>query len=221
MAANLPLDPYVSLRLNMVDHQLRRRSIKDTQVLRAMSQVPRHRFVPVESRDQAYEDYPLPIGEGQTLSQPYIVASMLSSLAIAPSSTVLEIGTGSGYQTALLAEMAQQVYSVERLPSLAQSAELILNDLGYNNVKIVVADGSEGLPQFAPYDATIVSAAAPRIPPALLEQLGEGGRMIIPVGPSQAQELKLVQKREGRIEIQTLEACRFVPLIGTQGYDVP
>jgi len=183
-----------------------------------MSQVPRHLFVPAEYRDQAYEDHPLPIGQGQTLSQPYIVASMLSSLALNPELKVLEIGTGSGYQTALLAEMAAQVYSVERVAPLAQSADSILRELGYENIKVVLRDGSRGLPEFAPYDAIVVSAAAPRVPQPLFDQLREGGRMIIPVGPSTAQELKLARKQDGRPLVQTLEACRFVPLIGDEGY---
>ena len=203
----------------MVEWQLRDRGIQDQRVLAAMARVPRHEFVAAEYRAEAYEDHPLPIGEGQTLSQPYIVAIMLAALALDPSATVLEIGTGSGYQTALLAELAKQVYSVERLPHLAQSAATILSRLGYRNATVVVGDGSLGLPEHAPYDAIVVSAAAPRIPQPLFDQLREAGYMIIPVGPAHAQELRLITKREGLAVSTTLDGCRFVPLVGRAGYE--
>jgi protein-L-isoaspartate(D-aspartate) O-methyltransferase len=202
----------------MVESQLRARGIRDERVLAAMLRVPRHEFVSEEHRDQVYEDHPIPIGEGQTISQPYIVAIMLEALALDPSDTVLEIGTGSGYQTALLAELVRQVYSVERYASLARAAQATLARLGFNNVEVLVGDGSRGLPDRAPFDAIVVSAAAPQIPPPLFEQLREGGRMVIPVGPAHAQELQLVRKHEGQPVVTSMEGCRFVPLIGSEGY---
>ena len=202
----------------MVAVQLRARGIRDERVLAAMARVPRHEFVAQEYYEQAYEDHPVPIGEGQTLSQPFIVALMLEALSLAGPETVLEVGTGSGYQAALLAELVRMVYTVERHESLARSAEDVLGRLGYSNIRVLVRDGSQGLPEHAPFDAIVVSAAAPRIPQALFEQLREGGRMIVPVGPAQAQELLLVGKQEGRSMISNLEGCRFVPLIGEHGY---
>jgi protein-L-isoaspartate(D-aspartate) O-methyltransferase len=207
-----------ALRELMVSTQLRARGISDERVLAAMARVPRHEFVAEDYHGQAYEDHPLPIGEGQTVSQPYIVAIMLEALALTGTEKVLEIGTGSGYQTALLAELAREVYSLERHISLAQSAKSMLHRQGYKNVHVLAGDGTNGLPERAPFDATIVSAAAPRIPPALFEQLQEGGRMIVPVGPAHAQQLQLVRRQNGQAVIDTLEGCRFVPLIGGQGY---
>jgi protein-L-isoaspartate(D-aspartate) O-methyltransferase len=218
MTIGIQSDRFAALRRNMVDTQLRARGIRDERVLAAIEKVPRHLFVADEYRESAYEDHPLPIGDGQTISQPYIVALMLEVLGLEGSETVLEIGTGSGYQTVLLAELARQVYSVERIESLARSAEAILKRLGYRNVSLIVGDGSQGLVQQAPFDAIVVSAAAPQIPQPLLEQLREAGRMVVPVGPSDAQKLKLVQRREGGIVVTNLEGCRFVPLIGEQGY---
>jgi len=202
----------------MVESQLCARGIRDERVLAAMFHVPRHEFVSEEHRDQVYEDHPIPIGEGQTISQPYIVAIMLEALALDPSDTVLEIGTGSGYQTALLSELTRQVYSVERHEALARAARATLARLGFNNVEVFVGDGSRGLPDRAPFDAIVVSAAAPQIPPPLFEQLREGGRMVIPVGPAHAQELQLVRKHEGQPLVTVMEGCRFVPLIGSEGY---
>lgn len=211
-------DPFVVQRNKMVDSQLRERGIHDSRVLEAMSKVPRHEFVAGQFRSQAYEDHPVQIGEGQTISQPYIVARMLEALNLTSSDAVLEIGTGSGYQTALLGEICQSVYSVERHAALARQAEATLARLGYVNVKIAVGDGTHGMPEKAPFDAIVVSAATPKIPPSLFEQLREGGRMILPVGPSQYQELQLVRKQNGLPEITRLESCRFVPLIGSQGF---
>ena len=211
-------DRFIAQRQRMVESQLRARGICDELLLAAMSHVPRHEFVSEEYRAQAYEDYPIPIGEGQTLSQPYMVAIMLELLALTPADTVLEIGTGSGYQTALLSELVREVHSVERHSSLAHAAVEMLTRLGYKNIKIIVADGSRGLPENAPFDAIVVSAAAPKIPQSLFEQLREDGRMIIPVGPPSAQQLQVVRKHEGQPVITTLEGCRFVPLIGDQGY---
>jgi protein-L-isoaspartate(D-aspartate) O-methyltransferase len=218
MSPEVQAERFAAERQFMVSAQLRARGISDERVLDAMAHVPRQEFVAAEYRDQAYEDHPVPIGEGQTLSQPYIVAIMLEALALSGSEKVLEVGTGSGYQTALLAELANKVYSIERHAALAHDAEHVLHRLGYGNVTVTVGDGSQGLADAAPFDAIIVSAAAPRVPPALFEQLSEGGRMIVPVGPAQAQELQLVRKENGRASVTNLEGCRFVPLIGGQGY---
>jgi protein-L-isoaspartate(D-aspartate) O-methyltransferase len=218
MTIGIQSDRFATMRQKMVNAQLRARGIGDEKVLAAMEKVPRHLFVADEYRESAYEDHPLPIGAGQTISQPYIVAFMLEALALDASEMVLEIGTGSGYQAALLAELARQVYSVERIESLAHGAEEILQHLGYTNVRLILGDGSYGLSEHAPFDAIVVSAAAPTIPQALLEQLREGGRMVIPVGPAAAQELKLVGKQDSGAVVTNLEGCRFVPLIGEQGY---
>jgi protein-L-isoaspartate(D-aspartate) O-methyltransferase len=204
---------YSSLRRQMVDSQLRRRGIADERVLAAMERVRRHEFAPERYRDQAYEDHPLPIGEGQTISQPYIVALMLDALRLTPTDKVLEIGTGSGYVTALLAELTESVISIERHESLAESARALLAALGYSNVNVVTGDGTQGFPKAAPYDAIVVSAAAADMPPALITQLGEGGRMIIPVGSEDSQQLRLVRMENGQPHIEFRELCRFVPLI--------
>jgi protein-L-isoaspartate(D-aspartate) O-methyltransferase len=204
---------YSSLRQLMVNSQLRARGIADERVLAAMERVPRHEFAPERYRDQAYEDHPLPIAEGQTISQPYIVAIMLEALKLSPTDIVLEIGTGSGYLTALLAELAARVISIERHTSLAESARARMEALGYSNVKVVTGDGTRGFPQEAPYDAIIVSAAAPEMPRDLIAQLGQRGRMIIPVGTEDAQQLRLVQMENGQLRIESRELCRFVPLI--------
>ena len=201
------------LRLRMVESQLRARGVGDEHVLDAMLRVPRHEFAPERYRDQAYEDHPLPIGEGQTISQPYIVARMLEALGLTPADRVLEVGTGSGYLTALLAELAAQVFSVERHAALADAARELLGRMGYTNIRVIVGDGSQGLAEGAPYDAIIVSAAAPEVPHALIEQLAEGGRMIIPVGPTDSQQLQVIHKENGRPRISLRELCRFVPLI--------
>jgi len=178
-----------------------------------MQRVPRHRFAPERYRDQAYEDHPLPIGEGQTISQPYIVALMLEALALGPKDKVLEIGTGSGYVTALLAELAANVISIERHASLAGAARRLLSDMGYQNVRVIAGDGSRGFPESAPYDAIIVSAAAAQLPPELVDQLADGGRMIIPVGAEDTQQLQFIEKRDGQLQTTWRELCRFVPLI--------
>ncbi len=209
----MKVDEYSVQRELMLSTQLRARGIRDARVLAAMARVPRHEFVDEEFRSQAYEDHPVPIAKGQTLSQPYIVAIMLEALALDGSERVLEIGTGSGYQTALLAELAREVFSVERLPCLARSAESVLHRLGYQNITVVVGDGTRGLPARAPFGAIIVAAAAPRIPPAWFAQLCEGGRLVAPVGPAYAQNLQLVEKHHGQALVTNLEECRFVPLI--------
>jgi protein-L-isoaspartate(D-aspartate) O-methyltransferase len=218
MAAQNLLDPLQELRMEMVRNQLLRRGIRDARVVNAMERIPRHDFVAAEYRPQAYEDRPLPIGEEQTISQPYIVAVTLVALGLQGNETVLEVGTGSGYQTAILAELAQRVYSVERHETLARGAEQVLHDLGYGNVAIKVGDGTQGWQDKAPFDAIVVAAAAPRIPDPLFEQLRERGRMVIPVGPSDAQDLQLVRKYQDKPQVLSLSSCRFVPLIGEQGY---
>jgi protein-L-isoaspartate(D-aspartate) O-methyltransferase len=204
---------FAALRQQMVALQLRGRGISDQRVLDAFLHVPRHEFIPEPYRDRAYEDHPLPIGDGQTISQPYIVAIMLEALELKARDKVLEVGTGSGYVTALLAELTAQVYSIERHPTLAAEAQQVLATLGYTNVEIVIGDGTAGLPAHAPYDAIIVSAATSEMPPALISQLREGGRMIIPLGPAESQQLQLIRMQNGHPQISLREACRFVPLI--------
>jgi protein-L-isoaspartate(D-aspartate) O-methyltransferase len=206
-------DSFDAQRERMVRIQVAERGIHDRRVLGAMLDVPRHEFVPESLRDQAYEDHPLPIGEGQTISQPYIVAVMLAYLALQPADRVLEVGTGSGYVTALLSRMCAEVYSVERYPELAAAAEATLARLGYSKVKLRVGDGGQGWLEYAQFDAIIVSAATSEAPPALFEQLREGGRMVVPVGPPASQELQLTRKVNGQPEVQVLEGCRFVPLV--------
>lgn len=211
-------DPAVSSaqRQRMVAEQLRARGISDERVLDAMLLVPREEFAPERFRDQAYRDHPLPIGEGQTISQPYIVALMLEALEITPADKVLEIGTGSGYVTALLAEIAAYVISIERHAALADSARKLLASMGYQNVRIVAGDGSRGFPDAAPYDAVIVSAAARELPRELIHQLADGGRLIIPVGPADSQQLQLIRKQDGAAIVSPRELCRFVPLVSDE-----
>jgi protein-L-isoaspartate(D-aspartate) O-methyltransferase len=213
MTSSEDTSSFVALRQSMVESQLHKRGISDSRVLDAMARVPRHEFAPEQYREQSYEDHPLPIGESQTISQPYIVALMLQVLAVSPTDRVLEVGTGSGYLTALLAELAAEVISVERHAMLAEKARNVLAAMGYSNVKVIVGDGSRGFHEAAPYDAIIVSAAAAEVPSALLEQLREGGRMIIPVGTSDSQQLQLIRIENGEPKIALRELCRFVPLV--------
>jgi protein-L-isoaspartate(D-aspartate) O-methyltransferase len=211
--------PFAAERFSMVESQLRQRGIRDERLLAAMSRVPRHEFVSQQNWNEAYSDHPVPIAEKQTTSQPYMIAAMVQAAQIKAEDRVLEIGAGSGYQTAVLAEMASQVFAVERYASLAETAQKILDRLGYRNAKIVTGDGSLGLPEAAPFDAIIVSAAAPRIPQALIDQLAIGGRLLIPVGEADQQVLQLVQRNaDGTTTVRMLEGCRFVPLIGEQGF---
>jgi protein-L-isoaspartate(D-aspartate) O-methyltransferase len=199
----------------LIEKELRPDGITDERVIQALYRVRREKFIPESLLDRAYGNYPLPIGENQTISQPYIVALMTQALDIQPEDRVLEIGTGSGYQTAILAELAQMVYSVERIESLAQKARTNLYSQGYSNVMLIVGDGSVGLPEYAPFHKIIVTAAAPHVPNSLREQLKEGGKMVIPVGGRSVQDLRLVEKAlNGRIYTSTLCGCRFVPLIG-------
>lgn len=204
-------------RADMVDVQLRRRGIHDERVLRAMEIVPRHEFVPWQLQREAYHDTPVPIGEGQTISQPYIVAHMLQALRLSPDDRVLEIGTGTGYEAAVLSRIVHEVYTIERLSTLAESASNIFNRLGYTNIHTIIGDGNRGYPQAAPYDAIVVAAAAPRIPEALFDQLKDGGRMIVPVGSADLQQLMLLTRHDGAFHTKLLDACRFVPLVGDHG----
>ncbi len=199
----------------MVREQMAERGIKDPQVLTAMRKVPRHCFVLPPERPLAYADYPLPIGYGQTISQPYVVALMSQALKLTPGSKVLEIGTGSGYQAAVLAEMAKEVYSIEIVTELGRRAAEVLRDLGYGRVHLRIGDGYKGWPRAAPFDAIILTAAPQEIPPALLDQLAPGGRMILPLGPvGGTQELLLLSKnQQGTIRRESLGLVRFVPML--------
>lgn len=202
----------------MVEDQLYRRGVRDPRILDVFARLPRHLYVSPEQAWEAYDDRPLPIGSGQTISQPYIVAAMLDALRVEPPDRVLEVGTGSGYATALLCELAAHVYSVERAPALASRAEALLQRFGYVNFLLRVGDGSLGWPEHAPFDAILVSAAAPHIPSPLVEQLCDGGRMVLPVGSPGSQELLLVRRVGRDVTTHVLDACRFVPLIGTEGF---
>jgi protein-L-isoaspartate(D-aspartate) O-methyltransferase len=206
-------------RERMVQEQLIKRGITSHRVLEAFRKVPRHLFVEDGLIYQAYGDYPLPISEGQTISQPYIVALMTEALDLQPDDTVLEIGTGSGYQTAILAELAQKVYSIERYGSIASKARKLLDDLGYHNVMIIVGDGTKGYPQKGPYDGIIVTAAAPYVPDPLVAQLKDGGRLIIPVGGEYSQDLLKITKQAENLKKESLGGCRFVKLIGEYGWE--
>jgi protein-L-isoaspartate(D-aspartate) O-methyltransferase len=212
---------YAARRLEMIEKQLRRRGITDAAVLAAMMGVPRHEFVSEELRLNAYGDLPLPIGGGQTISQPYIVAAMTAALHLQPSDRVLEIGTGCGYQAAVLSCLAKEVFTIERRPELASSASAKLGRLGYSHAHVHCGDGTLGLPEFAPFDAILVAAAAPAVPKPLLAQLAEGGRMILPVGDTEHQELQLIEKHGDAFPTKMLEGCRFVPLVGYHGWQEP
>lgn len=205
-------------RRRMVEEQLASRDIHNPRVLEAMQAVPRHRFVPREFWPQAYMDGPLPIGEEQTISQPYIVALMAQILHLRGDERVLEVGTGSGYGAAVLGYLAREVYTLERHPPLARQAAETLRELGVNNVHVHVGDGTLGLPEFAPYDAISVTAAAPRIPPPLLDQLANGGRLVIPVGPPGEQRLERWQRRDQVYVRRRLAPVAFVPLLGQFGW---
>jgi len=210
---------YKKLRERMVRDQFIARGITDQRVLAAFYKVEREKFVPSEVRNNAYEDFPLSIGEGQTISQPYMVALMTQSLELKGDEKILEIGTGSGYQTAILAELARKVYSVERMRALAERARKLLEKLGYSNVKILLGDGTLGWEESSPYDRILVTAGAREIPQPLTDQLEEGGVMVIPVGNSYSQDLEVVRKRKNHIKTARVEKCVFVPLIGKYGWD--
>ncbi|HTP68375.1 MAG TPA: protein-L-isoaspartate(D-aspartate) O-methyltransferase [Dongiaceae bacterium] len=215
----VPGDPYAEERAAMVEKQIYRRGIVDERVLRAMTTVPRHEFVPLGSRAMAYADEPLGIGDGQTISQPYIVAAMSAALELKGHERVLEVGTGSGYQGAVLALLAREVFSIEVRAGLARGAAERLTRLGYENVHVHCGDGTQGLKELAPFDAILVAAAAPALPAPLLEQLnGDGGRLIAPVGGGDHQQLVLVARHGNEYVSEMRENCRFVPLIGRHGW---
>jgi protein-L-isoaspartate(D-aspartate) O-methyltransferase len=211
-------DYYLEARRLMVDSQIRARGVTDPRVLAAMAKVPRHRFVPRHLWEQAYNDYPLPIGEDQTISQPYIVALMTEALELKGTEKVLELGTGSGYQTAVLAELAAQVFTIDRIPSLVLSAEKVLKELGYTNITVQVGDGTLGWPGEAPFDAILVTAGSPQVPPPLVDQLAMGGRIVIPVGDRYSQTLTRVRRSPEGLRHEYLGGCRFVKLIGRHGW---
>ncbi|MDH4038844.1 MAG: protein-L-isoaspartate(D-aspartate) O-methyltransferase [Candidatus Krumholzibacteria bacterium] len=212
-AAAPPTDEEMTMkRKQMVEKQMERRGITDARVLEALRAVERHRFVPETAQEDAYEDYPLAIGFGQTISQPYIVALMTESIEPKPGDRVLEIGTGSGYQAAVLSLLVKDVYSIEIVEELGLAAAERLAQLGYDNVHVRVGDGYQGWPEHAPFDAIVVTAAPPEIPQALVDQLAEGGRMVIPVGTSY-QELLMVEKKNGKVSRRVITVVRFVPMV--------
>jgi protein-L-isoaspartate(D-aspartate) O-methyltransferase len=211
-------DNYEQARHEMVETQIRKRHVTSSRVLECLERVPRHEFVPAEFRGRAYEDAPLPIGEGQTISQPYIVAAMTAALGLQGNERVLEIGTGFGYQAAVLGCLAREVFSVEFRPALATEAAQRLSRLGYTNVHVHCGDGTLGLPEFAPYDAILVAAAAPAVPAPLVAQLADGGRMVVPVGGVENQDLRLIERSHNNFRTTVLESCRFVPLLGAHGW---
>jgi protein-L-isoaspartate(D-aspartate) O-methyltransferase len=202
----------------MVEEQLRARGIRDERLLAAMAKVPREAFIAAEDAANAYGDFPLPIGAGQTISQPYIVAAMVEELALRPEDHVLEVGTGTGYEAAILGELAAEVWTIERLAELAGKAREILQRLGYANVHVVEGDGTLGLPEHAPFDKILVAAAAPRVPATLLAQLVDGGRLVVPVGNRFEQQVQVVRKQGDQTVITLRDPCRFVPLVGQQGF---
>jgi protein-L-isoaspartate(D-aspartate) O-methyltransferase len=214
------MDP-IAVRTRMVDSQLRARGIRDERVIHAFLSVPRHLFVEPAMHGSAYGDYALPIGQGQTISQPYMVALMTEAVQPAPEDRILEIGTGSGYQAAILASLARTVFTVERIPSLAQRAQRILIEIGVKNVIQKVGDGSSGWKQFAPYDGIVVTAGAPHVPDSLREQLADGGRLVVPVGDPGNQVLRIIERRGESYAQEDGCLCSFVPLIGREGWPSP
>jgi protein-L-isoaspartate(D-aspartate) O-methyltransferase len=213
-------DGYRRARQRMVDEQLRGRDITDDRVLDAMREIPRHLFIPSDLKSQAYLDGPLRLGQGQTISQPYIVALMTQLLELRGDEAVLEIGTGSGYQAAVLSRLARQIYSLERIPELAEGARQVLQELGINNVEVLQRDGSGGLPEHAPYQAIVVTAAAPHVPSPLKEQLAEGGRLVLPVGSQDGQMLERWTREGDDFRCQRIAPVAFVPLVGEYGWAI-
>ncbi len=209
---------FINARRRMVEDQITSRGIHEARLLESLREVPRHLFVPYENRALAYNDGPLPIGLGQTISQPYIVALMTDLLQLKGHETILEVGTGSGYQAAVLAELVKQVHTIERHPELAQHAERLLKDLGYSNIQVHIGDGSLGLPELSPFDGILVTAAAPKAPQGLLSQLGEGGRLVIPVGHRYGQVLECWQRSGESYKQEVISPVAFVPLIGEEGF---
>ena len=212
-------DGYETARARMVEEQLVQRGVTDERVLAAMRRVPRHLFVEEPLRDRAHGDHPLPIGEEQTISQPYIVGLMSQLLELRGPEEILEVGTGSGYQTAVLAELARRVCTIERLPRLAERARALLEQLGYDNVWVRVGSGTLGWPDEAPFDRILVTAGGPSIPPPLFQQLGEGGRMVVPVGDVANQTLTVVEKVRGEMKTQLCGDCKFVKLVGKYAWE--
>lgn len=212
------IDSYATIRIRMVEEQLKPRGIKDELTIKAMCEVPRHLFVEEAMRARAYGDYPLPIAAGQTISQPYIVAKMTELLQLSGHEKVLEIGTGSGYQAAVLSRLCDRVYTIERINRLLADARKVFDQLRYYNISTKLDDGTMGWLENAPYDAIITTAGGPEVPPPLVDQLAENGRMIIPVGNQDIQELQLVTKKDGEIYVERLERVRFVDLIGKHGW---
>ena len=214
-----PREPeFAALRARMVERQLRRRGISDERVLAAMAEVPRELFVPERVRPHAYDDSALPIGEEQTISQPWVVAAICQALELDGSELLLEIGTGSGYSAAVLARLAAEVISLERIERLGESARANLRELGVDNVVVIIADGSQGYPDRAPYDAIAVHAATPEAPHSLISQLGSGGRLVAPIATGSVDMLTLFRRQNGELRQATIGPCRFVPLIGTEGF---
>ncbi len=209
---------YETLKKRMVEEQLMPRGINNQKVLNVFLKLDRHKFIPENLQKSAYADFPLPIGEGQTISQPYIVALMTERLDLTGKEKVLEVGTGSGYQTAILAELAGEVYSIERFEGLAESARILLRDLGYKNIKIKVGDGTLGWQEASPFDRIIITAASPKIPLPLIGQLADNGKLILPKGESFSQVLTLVEKKEGKLKSTDICGCVFVPLVGEYGW---
>lgn len=211
-------DTRESERLRMVEYQIAARGVKDERVLSAMREIPRHLFVPEPYRSAAYQDSPLPIGQGQTISQPYIVAKMTELLQVSPDDRVLEIGTGSGYQAAILGTLAREVITLERIPEVAEMAMKNLESLGLSNVRVVVTDGTEGYPEKAPYNAILVTASTPEVPGPLMDQLAEGGRLVAPVGSRDLQELVRLVRKGGEFLPESYGGVVFVPLLGKYGW---
>jgi protein-L-isoaspartate(D-aspartate) O-methyltransferase len=211
-------DRFAEGRERMVERQLLRRGMEDERVLAAFKKVPREAFVPADLAEYAYDDNPLPIGEGQTISQPYVVALMAEAARIGPDARVLEVGAGSGYAAAILAELAKEVVTIERHASLATKAREALHRVGYSNVTVIEGDGSRGWPERAPYDAILVAAGAPAPPESLKDQLADGGRLVIPVSVNSYQDLKVITRRGDTFEEESLGGVRFVPLLGEEGW---
>jgi protein-L-isoaspartate(D-aspartate) O-methyltransferase len=209
---------FKSLQEEMVTQQIMRRGVVTPRVIEAFKKVPRHLFVPEQFQSHSYNDHPLPIGEGQTISQPYIVALMTDLLDLSGEDKILEIGTGSGYQAAILAELGKEVYTTERHKLLAERAEKIFKELNYQNVKVLVGDGTKGWKEFSPYQKIIVTASAPDVPQPLFIQLDEMGKLVIPIGGRWSQDLVLIEKRKGKMIRKSVCGCVFVPLIGEYGY---
>lgn len=209
---------YDRAREKMVKYQLKKRGIDSSRVLTAMETIPRHLFVPYHQQESAYGDFPLPIGEGQTISQPYIVALMTQLLQPESEDRVLEIGTGSGYQTAILAELSSEIFTIERKKALQTKAQETLSELGYHNIKYKVGDGTKGWPKYSPFDKIIGTGAVPNIPPSLIDQLADPGKLIIPAGSKHSQQLRIYEKLEGNEEIRKDISCSFIPLIGKEGF---